>query len=376
MKHHLINVKSVDHLIDQIDDSIKNNFKPTLVFIFISVAYDIEYLIKKLKKYKFIVVGSTTVGEIYADNTHGVQIEDKTITCMLTDLDKSAFKMKLKKMQGESFFEFGEEVSLWVKNSFNNAGLLTITSGLSFNNESYLNGIQKNIKSFFGAVSGDDRMFKATFVFSNKKIISNGILALAIDQDKIDIIIARAFGWSGIGTQRIVTKSHENMVYTIDDKPALEFYKDYLNITIDDMPGLGVDYPLEVVLKNGQVVYRAVIMINDDGSLFFAGHVPEGAKVRFSAPIGELVIDEVTDSINVSLEEHKKYKADLILTFPCTAHKTLLGSFAINEIKAVYAATQNTPLVGFYAYGEIASSVGDNAFHNETFVTVQLREKS
>jgi len=375
MRHHLINVNSVDNLIEEIDNSIKNNFKPTLVFIFISVKYDIKYLVKKLKKYKFMVVGSTTVGEIYADSRHGVQTKDKTITCMLTDLDKSAFKIKLKEMEGDSFFEFGKEVSIWVKKSFDNSGLLTITSGLYFNNESYLNGLQENIKSFFGAVAGDDRVFKATFVFSNKKIISNGILALAIDQDKIDIVIARAFGWSGIGTQRVVTKSSENMVYTIDDKLAVEFYKDYLNITSEDMPDMGVDYPMEVVLKNGQVVYRAVIMINEDGSLFFAGHVPEGAKVRISAPIGELVIEEVSESINRCLEENKKYKADLTLIFPCAAHKALLGSFAINEIKAVHTATKKSPLIGFYAYGEIASSVGDNAFHNETFVTVQLREK-
>jgi len=375
MRHHLINVKSIDSLIDKIDHNIKNNFKPTLVFIFISVKYDLEYLVKKLKKYEFIVVGSTTVGEIYADNTHGVEIQERTITCMLTDLDKSAFKMKLKKIEGDSFFEFGEEVSLWVKNCFNNAGLLTITSGLFFNNESYLNGVQENIKSFFGAVAGDDRMFKETFVFSNKKIVSNGVLALAIDQDKIDIIIARAFGWSGIGTQRIVTKSYENMVYTIDDKPAIEFYQDYLNITIEDMPDMGMDYPLEVVLKNGQVVYRAVIMINDDGSLFFAGHVPEGAKVRFSAPIGELVIDEVRKSIYSHQGDKEKYKTDLTLIFPCTSHKALLGSFAINEIEAVHATTDKSPLIGFYAYGEIASSSGNNAFHNETFITVQLSEK-
>ena len=82
MKHYLINVESVDRLIDKIEHSIENSFKPTLVFIFISVEYDIEHLLKKLEKYKFIVVGSTTVGEIYADSKEGVVTTDKSIVCM------------------------------------------------------------------------------------------------------------------------------------------------------------------------------------------------------------------------------------------------------------------------------------------------------
>ncbi len=52
------------------------------------------------------------------------------------------------------------------------------------------------------------------------------------------------------------------------------------------MPHIGVEYPLEVTLPSGNVVYRAVLGINEDGSLIFAGHVPEKTKVKISAPAG------------------------------------------------------------------------------------------
>lgn len=375
MKHNLINTFSIEDLIKEIDYNIEKSFTPTLAFVYLSVEYDIKYLVRKLEKYTFIIVGSTTVGEIYANDTLGVHIEEKSITCMLTNLDQLAFKIKLEETKNNLFLECGKKIGKWVSKSFSNSGLLTITSGLNFNNESYINGLQPNIECFFGAVAGDDRHFKGTYVFSNNKIVENGVLALAIDRDKIDIVTARGFGWSGIGTQRIVTKSNENLVYSIDDKPALDFYKDYLNIKIEDMPNMGADYPIEVLLKNGQIVYRAAIKINEDGSLLFAGHVPEGSKVRISAPIGQLVVDEVKMSIEESMIDKKDYTADLVLVFPCAAHKALLGSFSIDEIEAVYKTTNNSPLIGFYAYGEIASSGESNAFHNETFVTVQLREK-
>jgi len=375
MKHKIINTYSIKKLIELIDDSILNNFTPTLAFFYVSIEYDIEKLVQKLKKYQFIVVGSTTVGEIYADTQLGVNTKDKSITCMLTNMDESAFVIKLKEIKDDNFFELGKKIGKWMDKKISNPALLTITAGLHFNNESYIEGIQTKNQHFFGAAAGDDRYFKGTYVFSQKKLIKEGVLALAIDRDKIDILTSRGFGWSGIGTQRVVTKSEQNIVYTIDDKPAIEFYKDYLNITPEDMPDMGADYPMEVVLADGQIVYRAAIHINDDGSLLFAGHVKEGSKVRISAPIGEMVIDDIEKSVEQTYVNNETYKADLTLVFPCAAHKALLGSFGVREIEAVHTATKKAPLIGFYAYGEIASSKQSNAFHNETFVTVQLREK-
>ena len=375
MRHNIINTNSIDTLIESIDDNIENNFTPTLVFIYLSVDYNIEYLIQKLKKYKFIIVGSTTVGEIYADSSVGVNSKDKTISCMLTDIDQSAITIKVKEVGDNDFFDFGRKIGKWLNKKFSNPALLTITAGLHFNNESYIEGLQTKNQHFFGAVAGDDRYFKGTYVFTQKKLVKNGVLALAIDRDKVEILTSRGFGWSGIGTQRVVTKSYQNIVYTIDDKPAIEFYKDYLNITPNDMPDMGADYPMEVVLPNGQIVYRAAIHINENGSLLFAGHVKEGSKVRISAPIGETLIDDIGRSVKETYTNNEMYKADLTLVFPCAAHKALLGSYGIKEIEAVYNASKNAPLIGFYAYGEIASSEECNAFHNETFVTVQLREK-
>ena len=374
MKHNLIITYSIDTLIKKIDKNIKKNFYPTLVFIYLSVDYDLDLLVKKLKKYKFIVIGSTTVGEISADNILGVNTCDKSIACMLTNLNRSSFKIKLKSVKNDAYVNCGRKIGKWVSKSFVNTDLLTLTAGLSFNHESYLNGLQEKIKFFFGAVAGDDRALKNTYVFSNQKVIANGVLALAIDKDKIELIRSCAFGWSGIGTQRVVTKSNENLVYTIDDKIASEFYNDYLNINSSHVLNIHGDYPMEVLLPNGEIIYRTPLFFNKDGSLLFAGHIPKGAKVRIAAPMGESILDEVKVSIEKSLLQKESYKADLVLVFPCASHKAVLGSLGVEEIKVVYKATKRRPLIGFYAYGEISSSQ-HNAFHNQTFLTIQLREK-
>jgi len=375
MKHKLIATNSIENLLSEIDETINQNFYPTLAFIYLSVEYDLEFLLKKLKKYHFIVIGSTTVGEIYADALHGVVSTNNHIACMLTNLNQSAFKIKVKTLKAHSHVTLGKKIGNWTNECFNDSALLTLTAGLTFDNESYINGLQKKIEFFFGAVAGDNRLLQGTYVFSNNKIISNGILALAIDREQIDIVVSRGFGWSGIGTQSVVTKSDKNLVNTIDDKSAVEFYNNYLNIKPSEVLTKGIDYPVEVLLENGQIVYRAPLSFNDDGSLLFAGHVPKGAKVRISAPIGEAVVDRVAESIRGSLLKKENYSADLVLLFPCASHKELLGNFAINEIKIAYQLTNQAPLIGFYAYGEISSSSKSNAFHNQTFVTVQLSER-
>jgi len=376
MKHKLISVTNIHDLIEKIDETIENEFLPTLAFIYASVSCNIPSLFSNVQKYSFDIVGASTVGEIYGSQDNGVHVKNHSIVCMLTDINANYFTLKIKDIEETNFYTLGEQMGTWAKSKFQNPALLTLTSGLMFDNESFIEGVQTKVTHLFGGAAGDDRIFQDTYIFSNNKLSTNGAMSVAFDQDKIEIINTRGFGWSGIGTQRVVTKSVQNIVYTIDDKPAINFYKDYLNITADDMPDMGADYPLEVMLSNGQVVYRAAIFINEqDGSLVFAGHVKEGSKVRISAPIGEAVIEEIEEGIVRAIEDCSTFKADLTLIFPCAAHKKLLGTYGIKEIEAVYSATKQSPLIGFYAYGEISSSTKSNAFHNETFVTVQLRER-
>ncbi len=101
------------------------------------------------------------------------------------------------------------------------------------------------------------------------------------------------FGWIGIGKERIVTKSHNNVVYEIDGKPAVDFYVKYLDISPDEpIPPIGIEYPLEVTMKSGLVVYRAIMGVDEEKrALIFAGHVEEKSKVRISAPRGDKIIN-------------------------------------------------------------------------------------
>ncbi|SHO80551.1 hypothetical protein MNB_SV-15-70 [hydrothermal vent metagenome] len=376
MKSKIISAYSIEDLIDEIDEVVKSDFKPSLAFIYTSVTYDVRKLEAELHKYKFLVFGATTVGEVFANEEFGVNELEESIICMLVDINPDAIDLKLLSVDGDDYYKVGEQVGEWAKSTFKDSSIITATAGLMFDNDAYTQGIlSRGIVYAFGGAAGDDLILKDTFVFSNQNFTNHGIVALAIDNSKIDVIGARAFGWVGIGKEKIVTKAKKNIVYEIDNRPAIEFYKNYLQITTIQMPQTGIEYPLEVTMKNGQVVYRAVLDINEDnGSLIFAGHVEEKSKVRISAPQGKEIINYVEDSLNNVIEENNNFQPDITLVFPCCSRKQVLGALTSKEIEVAYKATK-APLIGCFVYGEIAAFPGGYGFHNETFVSALLKEK-
>ncbi len=376
MKSKLINAYSIEDLIEEIDEKIKEGFAPSLAFVYTSVAYDVRKLVAELNKYSFYIFGSTTVGEVFANEELGVNEKEETIVCMLVDVDPKAIALKLFPFGGDEYYSLGKQAGIWAKSQFEDTTIITATAGLAFDNDAYTQGIlSSGVTYAFGGAAGDDLILKDTLVFSGENFNNHGTVVLALDNSKIEVVGSRAFGWIGIGKEKIVTQADKNIVYQIDNKPAVEFYKTYLQVESIDMPQTGIEYPLEVTMRNGQVVYRAVLDINKvDGSLIFAGHVEEKSKVRISAPQGKAIIDEVSKSINESISQKENFIPDIALVFPCCSRKQVLGAFTIQEIEVAYRAAK-CPLVGFFAYGEIGAFPGGYGFHNETFVTALLREK-
>jgi len=375
MKSKIITAYSIKDLIKQIDRSIEKGFNPTLSFIYTSISYDIRQLITNLNKYSFFVFGATSVGEVFANKALGVNEVEESIVCMLIEVDPSAIAFKLLPVESKNYHEVGQQVGEWAKEQFEDTTIITATGGLLFDNDAYTQGIlSSGIVYAFGGAAGDDFMLEDTFVFSGKNFTNHGAVILALDNSKIEVIGSRAFGWIGIGKEKIVTRAEGNVVYEIDNRPAVEFYANYLKSNMSRMPQIGLEYPLEVNMRNGQVSYRAVLGMNDDGSMVFAGHVEEKSKVRMSVPQGKEIIDHVERSITKSLEGHKDFQAEVALVFPCCSRKEVLGSFTIEEIERA-SKIANCPLIGCFVYGEIGAFPGGYGFHNETFITVLLREK-
>ena len=382
MRNSIVKAKSIKKLIQKIDKELEKGLKVTVAFVYASPKYDLEELVDKLSNYDFLLMGGTTAGEVYSTPKEGVKELTGTLICMLMEVSLEDVDMTVVEVEeGEDAYAVGEHIGMWAKSAFDDTAIITLTSGLTFDNDSYTQGIvSKGIEYVFGGAAGDDLELQKTSVFSKNLLSTHAVIALAFNREKIEIIGSRAFGWVGIGKERIVTKAKKNVVYEIDGQSATDFYKHYLDLytgskAMENIPQVGLAYPLEVTRRNGQVVYRAILDMNEEeGALIFAGHVEENSRVRISVPKGKSIIEEVATSTQKTLADNPTFSPQLALVFPCCSRKQVLGHLAHLELEAIVKHT-NIPLIGFFAYGEIGAFPGGYGFHNETFVTAFIQEK-
>jgi hypothetical protein len=179
-----------------------------------------------------------------------------------------------------------------------------------------------------------------------------------------------------------VTKSEGNIVYTIDDKPALDMLMKYLGVDVkldeskEIVPFLNSwYYPLQLERENGDAVIRATRFANSkDRSLICTGSVPQGSKIKFSLPPDFDSIETVVSECE-SIKDHAEQQADALIMFSCVSRHLSFGLAMSEEIERVQD-TWGAPMVGFFTYGEYGKSkIGKNEFHNNACCIVALKEK-
>ena len=379
MKAKSIKGKSTEEITSALAESMVDGFKPTLAIVFLSIKQDRDAVCALLDKEGIAIFGATTSGEFISK-----EIEEGSIVMMLLDVNPAYFKLL--------FLETGENTTLQNANQLGAEGkklfaqpAFIIASGwLQTNGEQIVQGIEEGFGAeviVFGGMAGDDLALKGPLVFTNGKSSVNGIVAIIFDEDKIDVRGIATCGWKAVGTTKTVTKSSGNIVYTIDDKPALDMVMKYLGVDIDLDSGkdvvthIGAYYPLQLERENVAPVMRTAMFANkEDRSLICAGNVPQGSKVRFSLPPDFDAIDKVVEECT-EIKNLKQEAADAVIMFSCISRLLSFGIMTSQEIEQVINVW-NAPFVGFFSYGEFGKSkTGKHEFHNNTCCVVALKEK-
>ncbi|HSK14521.1 MAG TPA: FIST C-terminal domain-containing protein, partial [Phnomibacter sp.] len=217
-------------------------------------------------------------------------------------------------------------------------------------------------------------------VFTNENICTSGLVALIIDQERIMVEGVATCGWKPVGIAKTVTKSSGNIVYTIDDQPALDLVIKYLGLEMgegptDELVTIGAYYPLQLEREDAPPVMRTAMWGNvKDRSLFCAGNVQQGAKVRFSLPPDFDAVDTVVNEC-VDLKSENEKQADAVIMFSCISRYLSFGVMTSVEIERVMNVW-DAPFIGFFSYGEYGRSKrGRHEFHNNTCCVVTLKEK-
>ena len=380
MKAKSIKGKSIADIQSALQESMADGFKPTLAIVFVSVKQDRDAICNLLNNEGISIFGSTTAGEFIS-----AEIGEGSIAIMLLDINAAYFKMLFFETMDSSAFETSKQLGAEGKKVFSNPAFIIASGWLHTDGEQIVKGIEEgygsNDVTVFGGMAGDDLALREPVVFSYGKHSVTGLVAIIIDEDKIDVKGIATCGWKPIGTTKTVTRSIGNVVYTIDDKPALDLVIKYLGLDIDGgsktdiVTNIGAYHPLQLERENAPPVMRTAMLGNkEDRSLICAGNVPQGAKVRFSLPPDFDVIDTVVTECT-DLKNEKQHEADAMIMFSCISRYLSFGVMTSEEIERVINVW-DAPFIGFFSYGEFGKSKkGKHEFHNNTCCVVALKER-
>ena len=379
MKAISIKGTSVNEIESALQQSLADGYKPTLAIVFISVKQDRDAVCSILNKERISIFGASTSGEFINS-----EISEGGIAIMLLDIHPDHFKLLFNETKESSAYDTAKQMGAEGKHVFEHPAFIIASGWLHNDGELIVKGIEEGFGSevtIFGGMAGDDQALREPIVFTYGKHSSTGLVALIIDEDKIDIKGVATCGWKPIGITKTVTKSTGNIVYTIDDQPALDIVIKYLGLNIDNEPGenvvanLGAYYPLQLERENAPPVMRTAMLGNkQDRSLICAGIVPQGAKIRFSLPPDFDVIDTVVAECT-ELKDDMQNDADAVIMFSCISRYLSFGVMTSEEIERVVDVFK-APFIGFFTYGEFGKSKkGKYEFHNNTCCVVALKEK-
>jgi len=186
-------------------------------------------------------------------------------------------------------------------------------------------------------------------------------------------------GWTPVGASHVVTKARGNLLLELDGRPALEVYQRYLGAS-DDAGESFVHHPWAVFETSGEDFYLRAGRGKGDipGSIVTAGHVPIGATVRLTEYRRDRVVEAAAKAATDATMRWGTGEPAAAIVFTCSARKTVLGTWTPREVDALRATlSPSTPIVGYYAFSELAPLAAGHAsrIHNNSFVTLLLGEE-
>ncbi|MCD5381137.1 MAG: FIST C-terminal domain-containing protein [Candidatus Pacebacteria bacterium] len=336
------------------------------------------------------LIGTSTAGEISQNGPSG----SPSVLIMLLASDTVGFVAASVKNAAGNEEAAGAELAEKLKTQTEEEiKFITLHSdGLTVNPSAILRSLDVSFPELpiTGGSSGDDGNFKQTYQYHNGTVMSSGLTALAFTGN-LNLAISVRHGWSPISAFRTITKTEGNVVYEIDDKPAIELYEEYIgkeeaanlkNVTLGEV---ALSYPLGVKdTESGVMLLRAPITVDNNGYITFGGEMSEGDQVQLMIGSKEQAVEAARDTAEYALKEFGE-KPGAALIFTCHVRNTLFKSR--DESKLEIQAIQNiigkdVPLAGFYTYAEQAPVDDTNLdiktcnskSHNETIVTVLLGE--
>ena len=324
------------------------------------------------------VVGCSTAGEIVAGRVFDDSI---TATAVFFENTPLQFAQATVDGMGDSF-----AVGAQLADALSHDGLVhvfVLSDGLNVNGSALAKGLRSRLPAdtaVTGGLAADQDRFHETVVLLDDLPQKSTVVAVGFYGDNLQIGYGSRGGWDSFGPDRAVTRAKANVVYELDGQPILQLYQKYLGELAGGLPATGLLFPLSLALADGgERLVRTILAVNEaEGSMTFAGDVPEGCRARLMKANVERLLDGAAESARQARVTGAG-PPSLAMLISCVGRKLVLKQRVDEEVESVRDAFDGTTaLTGFYSYGEICPVRPENKqaeLHNQTMTVTTFTER-
>lgn len=324
------------------------------------------------------IVGCSTSGEIYKD-----EVLDENIVCTAVWFENTSIQIAEEQVcTMEDSYIVGQKLAEKLDKD-HLVHIMILSEGLNINGSELTKGLNNKLNgriSVTGGLAGDLDNYAETVLINNHVRVKNLVLAIGFYGEHLQVGYGSMGGWDSFGVDREVTRSHKNILYELDGQPALDLYKRYLGHHATGLPASALLFPLSLRLKHSETaLVRTILSVNeDDGSMIFAGDIPQGEYVRLMRANLDRLIDGASGAAEMSKISLQNSHPDLAILISCVGRKLVLKQRAVEEIEIIREVIgQDTSITGFYSYGEICPIEPFEKhceLHNQTMTITLFKE--
>lgn len=201
----------------------------------------------------------------------------------------------------------------------------------------------------------------ASHMYQIADTITEGQLSGVVFNDDVQVLTGLTQGCSPIGPTHTLTDCDAHMAITIDDKPALDIFKqdigEVLARDIDRAAGyIFAGFPVKGS-DTGDYLVRTIVGLNEDqGMLAIGEHMKPGVPILFCKRDGQSAIDDMQRMLDNIKKRLGSQQVKGALYISCLGRGHSLFGDDSQELKMISDVLGDIPLVGFYANGEIAGN--------------------
>jgi hypothetical protein len=321
------------------------------------------------------LVFASTAGEIVndqvVDNTlcvNAITFAQTPTRCVLTHIDQHRNSFETGKYLFQALY--AEDLN----------SIFVLCDGTLVNGSDLVAGLNDSNTSgitISGGLAGDGGQFLGTLVGLNEELGTGNALAVGFYGKALQVYHSSLGGWDEFGRDRLITKSKKNVLFEIDGRKALDLYKEYLGPFSAELPSSAFLFPISIKTpESEQKLVRTILYINEDnGSMIFAGNMPEGATIRLMKANFDKLTEASADSARQVISQAGKL--DLAILISCIGRRLVLQTRTEEEIWAARSILgKETAIAGFYSYGELSpyNPSGRCELHNQTMTITGFYE--